>query len=435
MQSQKNKLLSKILILILIFSCCAEAFAKKNGGGKKNSNSIAIVDDGKNAEGEEMNVEDSWQLLEWIEETPLFVYNYEVIVEQKMENGEWKEIRRLETEDNKPSVTLSPALEVGTYRYKVVTINLIGLRDVESDWEVFEIYRAYTPRITSVNVNVNKSSTIYFDEYNDGLVSISGRNLFPRDEDGKNVSFTNYFLLKGGRKSSSVELVPLKHDGGKEVQFQLDLETLDTGTYNIVAEDASGLRSDVDSKSAFYVKFRKAVDFEISAGYFCPVIVFDDTIDNYMGGKAWPISLMAKTTLVPIKRRFGYFGIGLEAYYTRMNAQMEDYEIEGNLASGYATVVYQIPFVKKNNRRHIATLEVHGGVGLEYFMNYQFHFPHNIDSEVLNSLNPSIVAGGAVKFYITSRLFVEANVDFCVGVMKDMGFGVLRPGALVGWQF
>lgn len=434
MQSQKNKLLSKILILILIFSCCAEVFAKKNGGGKKNSNSIAIVDDGKNAEGEEMNVEDSWQLLEWIEETPLFVYNYEVIVEQKMENGEWKEIRRLETEDNKPSVTLSPALEVGTYRYKVVTINLIGLRDVESDWEVFEIYRAYTPRITSVNVNVNKSSTIYFDEYNDGLVSISGRNLFSRDEDGKNVSFTNYFLLKGGRKSSSVELVPLKYDGGKEVQFQLDLETLDTGTYNIVAEDASGLRSDVDSKSAFYVKFRKAVDFEISAGYFCPVIVFDDTIDNYMGGKAWPISLMAKTTLVPIKRRFGYFGIGLEAYYTRMNAQMEDYEIEGNLASGYATVVYQIPFVKKNNR-HIATLEVHGGVGLEYFMNYQFHFPHNIDSEVLNSLNPSIVAGGAVKFYITSRLFVEANVDFCVGVMKDMGFGVLRPGALVGWQF
>ena len=125
MQSQKNKLLSKILILILIFSCCAEAFAKKNGGGKKNSNSIAIVDDGKNAEGEEMNVEDSWQLLEWIEETPLFVYNYEVIVEQKMENGEWKEIRRLETEDNKPSVTLSPALEVGTYRSKVVTINLI----------------------------------------------------------------------------------------------------------------------------------------------------------------------------------------------------------------------------------------------------------------------------------------------------------------------
>ena len=50
-------------------------------------------------------------------------------------------------------------------------------------------------------------------------------------------------------------------------------------------------------------------------------------------------------------------------------------------------------------------------------------------------MNLSFDAGGAVSVFLTNRLYIEANVDFCITLISDMSMGVLRPSVLVGWQF
>ena len=217
------------------------------------------------------------------------------------------------------------------------------------------------------------------------------------------------------------------------------MKTLDVGTYNFIATDASGLKSESKNNSEITVKFRKKMDFDLSAGYLLPVILFDDTINHYMGSNIWPLSGTVKMSFMPFKRSFGYFGVGLAGTYSRLFAEFPQYKIDGNLITAHLNFVYQLPirFRIKNSeqRRHALTLEVHGGVGATFFNDVQFHFSHNIDSEKLNSINLSFDVGGAVQVYITSRLYAEVGVDFVMAFMSDMQFGVLHPSVCIGWQF
>jgi hypothetical protein len=181
------------------------------------------------------------------------------------------------------------------------------------------------------------------------------------------------------------------------------------------------------------------MDLDLSAGYLLPVILFDDTINHYMGSNIWPLSGTVKMSFIPFKRSFGYFGVGLAGTYSRLFAEFPQYKIDGNLITAHLNFVYQLPirFRIKNSdqRRHAFSLELHGGVGATFFNDMQFHFPHNIDSEKLNSINLSFDVGGAVQVYITSRLYAEVGVDFVMAFVKDMQFGVLHPSVCIGWQF
>ena len=89
------------------------------------------------------------------------------------------------------------------------------------------------------------------------------------------------------------------------------MNDLDVGTYTFIATDASGLQNEIDKNNEIIVKFKKSVDFDISGGYTLPVILFDDTIKDYLGSNIWPLSFSARLSFMPFKNRLGYFGIGL----------------------------------------------------------------------------------------------------------------------------
>ena len=391
---------------------------------------------------EEFSVEEKWQILEWYEENPEFVSYYEVLIEKYDEKSEtYTEINKLKTEDNSTSIKVEPQLQPGMYRFKVITYDLIGFGTVESDWETFSIYKAYRPQINDISSKVNGSSTLYLEEINDGIFSVSGRNLFEIPENEKDIQFTKYFVVNQNDKKQNI-LVPEilnVEKNNRKIEFQLNMKDLDVGVYDFVAEDASGLKSETNNNSIFTVKFKKKVDFDLSAGYVLPVILFDDTINHYMGSNLWPLSGTFRMSFMPFKRSFGYFGVGLAGTYSRLFAEFPQYKIDGNLITAHLNFVYQLPirFRIKNSeqRRHALSLEVHGGVGATFFNDVQFHFSHNIDSEKLNSINLSFDVGGAVQVYITSRLYAEIGVDFVMAFMSDMQFGVLHPSVCIGWQF
>ena len=442
-----KKLLCSLLISLLLFGSAFAKSKKKSKSGFKSASptTAASTEDGEVSE-EEVTDDDpdaSWQYLEWIEDFPEYVQKYEVVIEEKKDdNSDWNEINRLFTEDNTTRVQIQPLLTPGLYRYKVITYDLIGIPEIESDWFEFNIYRAYVPQVRSVEANVSHSSTIYLDEINDGLFTVTGRNLFELQEGPTDVSFTIYETINAKKKNPEPIIPQILEfsDNNRKLKVQFNMDELDTGTYYFAARDASGLVSENGKDNTFVVKFRKAVDFDVAGGYTCPIIVVGSRMKEYLNTMFLPLSANAKISFMPFKRRFGYLGIGVDATYSRLLTKTEGYDLDGNYITGNALFVYQLPIRMKSKKdetklRHVATLELHAGGGVAMFQNTVFHFPHDINSEPLNSLDFCALAGASAQVYFTNRLYAEVGADFVMAFMENLPMGYVKPVAAVGWQF
>ena len=442
-----KKLLCSLLISLLLFGSAFAKSKKKSKSGFKSAapTTAASTEDGEVSE-EEVTDDDpdaSWQYLEWIEDFPEYVQKYEVVIEEKKDdNSDWNEINRLFTEDNTTRVQIQPLLTPGLYRYKVITYDLIGIPEIESDWFEFNIYRAYIPQVRSVEANVSHSSTIYLDEINDGLFTVTGRNLFELQEGPTDVSFTIYETINAKKKNPEPIIPQILEfsDNNRKLKVQFNMDELDTGTYYFAARDASGLVSENGKDNTFVVKFRKAVDFDVAGGYTCPIIVVGSRMKEYLNTMFLPLSANAKISFMPFKRRFGYLGIGVDATYSRLLTKTEGYDLDGNYITGNALFVYQLPIRIKSKKdetklRHVATLELHAGGGVAMFQNTVFHFPHDINSEPLNSLDFCALAGASAQVYFTNRLYAEVGADFVMAFMENLPMGYVKPVAAVGWQF
>lgn len=440
----RKRLLCALLVLAVACSTVSAKSKKKSKNGLQTSKSEVNADKEKtDDEIEEGNAEDAWQYLEWEEDYPEYVQKYEIVIEEKKdEKTDWKEINHLFTEDNTTRVQINPLLGPGLYRYKVITYDLIGIPEIESDWFEFNIYRAYVPQVRSVEVAVTRSSTIYLDEVNDGIFTVTGRNLFELQEGLTDTSFTSYRILNA-RRNTEAPITPVItefSDNNRRLKVQFDMDELDTGTYYFAATDASGLTAENSKDNMFTVKFRKAVDFDVAAGYACPIILIGERMKEYLNTMVLPLSANAKISLMPFKRRFGYLGLGVDATYSRLLTKTEGYDLDGNFIVGNALFIYQLPIRIKSKQnaeklRHIASLELHGGGGVAMFQNTVFHFPHDINSEPLNSLDFSATAGLSAQVYFTNRLYAELGADFVMPFMGSLMMAYVKPVACVGWQF
>lgn len=436
----ENKLssINKAIFLFLLILFSSFAFAQEQ---KTAENFSENLEDSATEEETELSAQEQWQYLEWEEENPEYVLHYEVVIESFSEKtNAFEEINRIMTEDNSSKVQVNPLLAPGVYRYKVISYNLVDVPEVESSWFEFKIYKAYQPEISDIKSAANRTGTLFLEEINDGIFNISGKNLFSLPQSESDISFSEYALLNS-RKKNAEPIIPeiLENEKNRRLKVQFDMKKLDVGKYNFIATDASGLKSNVDRRSEIEVKFKKRVDFDLSAGYVFPVVLYDDTFEQYLDTNLMPLSATARASFVPFKHRFGYFGFGIFGTYSRIFADYNNYQIDGNLINADALFLYQLPVrVKSKNsekRRHILTFELHGGAGISFFNDFKFHFEHNIVSDPLNSLNLNAIAGGAIQFYITNRLYTEISADYLMAFLNDMDFGMILPSLSIGWQF
>lgn len=461
-----RKKLLIILLASLMITGTASAKSKKKSSGFSSSAPKAekqaeTTDESTDDEAEDENIdseaseseesenqpEGTWQFLEWDEEMPDFVLKYEIKIEHLKEKteDEYEEVRDLMTEGNETKVQINPLLYPGIYRFKVITYNLIGIPEIESEWLDFTIYQAHTPQVRNIEAASSLSSTIYLDEINDGIINVTGRNLFTLKEAENDIEYSSYALQNSRRKNAEPLIPELLEvsDNNRKIKVQFVMDELDAGVYNFVAKDACGLTNEFNNNSKLTVKFKKAVDFNVSGGYTCPIFVFGDRMKNYLNTQVLPLSATAKITFVPIKRKFGYFGIAATATYSRLMTKTEGYELDGNYITGHGMIVYQLPFrkvIKKGKNqgklRHWGTLEVHGGAGVAMFQNTVFHFSRGIKSDpALNSLDISAIAGLSAQVFITNRLYIEAGADFIMPFVENLPWGYVEPQICVGWQF
>ncbi|MCI5830862.1 MAG: hypothetical protein MR260_10465 [Spirochaetia bacterium] len=428
----------KKLALILFFVLFVFAVVSAQDVNAEAEDSLTAEENKEQVE--DLPVENFWQTLEWNEENPENVLCYQIEIEKYNSKAkDYESILSIKTENNSTSIKIEPALSCGVYRYKIISYDLLGLDAVESDWNELVIYKAFKPEIKGVSANVNYSSTIYLEEYNDGIFNIAGKNLFELPEDDKDISYTTYYLRKRGKKSS--ETVPLVMEispDHKKVKIKLEEKQMDTGSYYFVAKDASGLESDLDSDASLVIKYKKMFDLNVSAGYSVPYILYDSTLPDYLDKKMWPFSATAKATFIFSKHIWGYFGLGVEGNYTRMKASFETYDIEGNMITALGNFCYQLPVYKRvsaTQKKHIMNIELHGGAGLVNFKDYVFYFPNDIESDPLNSSSVAVDAGIAIQYFFTSRLYTELQADFVHAFVKDMSLGMVIPTFSIGWQF
>lgn len=439
MHSALSKSFKILLSVFFIFLLAMPSFAKS----KKKKKTVALQTYVENEEDEAVEgAEEEWQLLEWDEKDPSWVYRYDVIIEEyNTPKDEWSEVRRLETEGNESQVQIKPFLYPGHYRYKIITYDLFGIPSVESDWTEFNVYKAFKPEVKSLGVQLYFGNVIYLDELNDGVINISGKNLFDLQEDENDVNYTQYVLInQSGRSDYETKPVDIEHDdNNQKVNLTFNLRTIDPGTYNLVARDASGLESEKNSRNELTIKFKKAVDLDVSGGYAFPVVLFDQTIPDYFDSRVFPLSVHGKVNFMFVKHLWGYLGIGLSAYYTRMFYICDDYTIDGNVLNFFGSVVFQKPLYAHpddpDKRRHMATLEARAGFGHVNFIDYRFHFPHNINSDSFSSFIPGLDLGGSFQWYFTNRLYMDIGLDFQVGLGSELFYGAVIPTLSIGWQF
>lgn len=347
-----------------------------------------------------------------------YILKFEFHMEMLDADNTWNEIAMIETTDN----SVEMPLDSGKYRYKIIVFNLLGQPELESEWIPFEVSKVYQPEITEVS-----PALVYLEEPQTGVFTLTGKGLLP----------SSTIVLKSADGISIPASVVETDSKNKELKFFVEPSLFLTGDYTLFVENEGGLST---SFNPFTIKYRKAFDLDVAVGYSCFINIFDNTFEEYFGSRIWPLSATVKISAMPIKREYGYFGLGLIGGYTRFqdlsqSVIEEGYKITGNLYSGYLTFVYQYPFRNKATNKLTTILEAHAGAGFAMLHDITFHFPHNISTDPFNVLYISGLAGGSAQLYFTNRLYCEFNCDFTFSPSADITMGNIVPSLLIGWQF
>lgn len=417
----------RFLFFVLIFSLFSISFIFAKG---KNAKKTKDAEKENKTENLETLLEDenqpSWQILEWTEKSPEFVSKYEVIIEEySAKSKKYSEVRRQETDAKTTKIQIEPLLPPGKYRFSVISYNLIGIADTQSDFYEFQIMKAQKPDVSSFSVAKTSSSTLYLDENNDGIFNISGKNLYP---------YTEYKIFKDKNLRQPIPFEILETDeNGHHLKIKIDLKDIDIGNYFLLAKDPSGLSNSRDKRQNVNVKFKKALDFDLSVGFEPCFVLFDDTIKDYSGNNIFPLGGILRMSLLPYKKMHAYIGVGINASYSRLEGEMPLYTFEGNIITGHLNFVLQLP-IRTKRKRHVMTFDIHAGPGLTALIDTKLAFKKKT-SEPLKSINFSVDAGIAAQIYITRRLYAELNCDFIFPIMSDIQMGMLKPSVGVGWQF
>lgn len=400
--------------------------------------------------------------------------SYDVVIEKQDESGLWESFDTISTDVN----ILEVSLFAGKYRYKVLVYNVLDMIEIELEWFEFDVFRATQPQLESFSPKL-----IPPEEIHTGLFTIVGDNL-SRD--------TIFSLeIPGDHKRTLMGIVK-KDDKNGEVEVQFDINAINTNSYTLIAKNPGGLtakaevqfdidafgtgdyalaarddndiaakkhsdltddnpfmvklfkpytvaqdhsdiaakkHSDLTGDDPFMVNLFKPYDFNITAGYVATWIPPDGNISRHFDKSFFPLGFNVRFTYIPVKKRFGYFGVELAAYWIQMTKELSDHTISTNIFPLNLNFVYQLPLIKGR-----LVLDTHIGLGVTFFHNLEFKIG-NFTSPRLDTIGLSANAGIALQIYIIKGLYVEVGADYILAFPKNTMFHMVLPSASVGWQF
>ena len=427
----KNKQLLVLFFLLLfvngiIFSQETAAFPYDTGSAE---DSGAAVDAGEEPEGDSSDsslTEPSFRLSEtdsgllflqrltW--EEARYAVRYTVILERKAENlGFYTVVLRRTVEQPFIDVSVPP----GEYRYQVLSINILGLLDSQSDWEYFTVLQALYPAVTTFSPNA-----FYFDRLNPRIITLTGENLIPESE--------IYLESKTRNDESGKPLILrpaeiLRNELGENARLVFEEEDLVTGKYDIVVRNPGGLETRAGN---FSIAMAKPFDINVAGGYV-PMFTLFGRKDYFLDKVFIPASLTARASFIPLKWKIGNLGVEVNPSWSYLSSDENGFKTSAQLVMVNADALFQYWIIQKT-----LFVNTRAGLGFAGIFNYRFQYEETGKiGEPINLAALSFNFGASAQWFIYKQIFVEGGLDYVQIFHSDIPMIFLRMGIFAGYQF
>ena len=357
------------------------------------------------------------QRLKW--EEAQYAVSYHVILERKRENLDaYAEVLRRNVSD--PFMDVS--VPAGEYRFRVMSFNILGLLDSQSDWEYFVVMQAFKPTIVSFS-----PSAFYFDRLTPRIITLEGEYLLLESE---------IFLVHKTMLDESGEpwiLTPIeiyRNELGESARLVFDEEDLMMGKYEIVVVNPGGLEARIGD---FNIAVAKPWDINVSVGYSPSLTLFGQK-DKFLDQVFVPLSFSARGSFIPFKWDVGNLGFEINTGWFLLTSEWADKNLRASAHMVFLNVgpLFEYWIVRK---KFSANFRAGLGVTGLFGFHYEYIDTGMQSAETYNSMAFSYSFGVSLKWMMYKQIFVEGGVDFYHFTHPDVPIGLVRFGAFGGYQF
>jgi hypothetical protein len=406
---------SRFLILLL-FLVGYVVFAQSTANDTVNTSDSSSYFIEETEEGTRFIQRLSWASLEGI-------IRYEMILDQRDGNSStYNEFLHETTEE----AFIDVSLPAGNYRYRVIGYNVLNRLGAESDYLYFEVFQAVQPVIGEIS-----PAQLFLDDEN-RRITLSGERI---------VLGSEIFLVPIKRNSMDNSpdqegvLVPAEINyssigNSAELVFDQDIPA---DKFRIVVLNPGGLFTTYESLNI--KRFKDPLDINVSLGY-APLIPFypfdppENHVSNMLEKSFYPLGFTARISVIPLKTRFGFFGIELSPFFSSVNTDKGAYNIQANILGAALSLLYQKPFLDEK-----FFLNARMGGGLASYSGLRFEYTDGISTDPLSVIFPELQAGISAQYFIFQQVFVDLGLDVKFFFPQNMFTVYVSPTLTAGWRF
>lgn len=307
--------------------------------------------------------------------------------------------------------TRLPSQEVhfapGLYSYKIITYNLLGKAEIQTEWIDMAVIKAEQPGISEVS-----PSTLYMDSL-DGRLQVTGSKLLPE-------GVVTMIASSGKKYVGKVE----GRKGDEEIAVVFPDEAYESGSKALRFENPGGLFA--TREDAVLIKFQRPVDLLASLSYQPFIGLYDDWfLENWSDGFN-PIAAGAQVDLFFLKQRWGFVGAELGCQWKRLLGGEDKAAITSDFVLASLELVYKYRFT----RRLHGVARVGGGYAWSY---HSFDY-EGFQGPTTDSWDPCAQAGMALQLFLPSKVYFELGADWSTVLFIDGPVGGISPRLSFGYQ-
>ena len=354
-----------------------------------------------------------YQRLVW--ETAQYAVSYHIILERKRETLDtYVEVLRRNVTDS----FLDISIPSGEYRFRVLSFNILGLLDSESDWEYFVVLQALQPSIVEFT-----PQAFYFDRLTPRIITMTGENLLLDSE----IYLESLTTLDEFGEPLIIRPQEIhRNELGENARLIFAEEDLAIGKYEIVVKNPGGLNTRM---GVFSMSVAKPFDINVSAGYSPMLTLFGQT-EHFMDRVFIPVSFSLRGSFIPFKLSFGYFGFELNASYSLLTSASDGFKTEAHLVLIHVDLLYQYWLIRR-------TLAINGRAGVGFAGVFNLHFVYNTghSSDPMGIAAFTFNLGASVQWLFYKQIFIEGGVEYIHIAHPEIPMGFVRIGIFAGYQF
>jgi hypothetical protein len=334
-----------------------------------------------------------------------YASRYEVRVEERLPDGEYREILRESTEADH----LDLSLPHGSYRFRVQSYDLFERPAEDPPWINLEVLPALQPELYTVNPGALSPGE---------PLTLSGRGL----AEGARVTLRNRV---NGREETGVFTPEPGGEKGRAVFASLPA----VGIYDVILENPGGLFASFGPLTA-QPRMGPQARCYFSAGYK-PMLPLSGQINDILESAFYPFGAYLRFGIVPFEVNNFSFGFETEAGWNYLRSNYTVWNTVYKAAGHFADLrLSAAAHVWLADRR--LALMISGGGGLASIAGFK---KQNAASGI-NVLYPSLDAGFSALWQFHKTLFSTAGLDFQYLFSADKtNPAFLRPFIGMGAKF